>query len=96
MNILIGGRVAAGIGGSGIQSLCFVIESTLTTEQSRGVAISVLSCAYAVAAVAGPFMGGAFTTHVKSRWCFYIDLPIGGIAFAVLVLTYNRTRVIRP
>lgn len=67
MNMLIGGRVVAGIGGSGTQSLCFAIASTLTTERSRGVAISVLSCAYAVAAVAGPFMGGAFTTHVTWR-----------------------------
>lgn len=89
MNVLIGGRVVAGIGGSGIQSLCFVIASTLTTERSRGVAISVLSCAYAVAAVASPFMGSAFTTHVTWRWCFYINLPIGGLAFAVLVLTYK-------
>lgn len=89
MNMLIGGRVVAGIGGSGIQSLCFVIASTLTSDRSRVIIISVLSCAYAIAAVVGPFLGGALTTHITWRWCFYINLPIGGLAFVVLAMVYN-------
>ncbi|QLL30507.1 hypothetical protein HG536_0A03250 [Torulaspora globosa] len=89
MDMLIGGRVIAGIGGSGIQGLAFIIGSTLVDESKRGLIIACMGGAFGVASVAGPFLGGAFTTHVTWRWCFYINLPVGGLAFAFLVLFYH-------
>ena len=89
MNVLIGGRVLAGVGGGGIQSVAFIIITEILPIHKRPMGMAIISMVFAVASVLGPLIGGAFTSHVTWRWCFYINLPVGGAAFLLFVFVYN-------
>lgn len=89
MDMLIGGRVIQGIGGGAIQAMVVVILSESVPINKRPLAMALIGITYSVASVCGPFIGGAFTTHATWRWCFYINLPIGGFAFVLLHFAFN-------
>jgi len=53
--------------------------------KNRPKAFGAIGACMATAQITGPLIGGAFTTNVTWRWCFYINLPIGGIAMVAIV-----------
>lgn len=89
MNVLIGGRVLAGVGGGGIQTLVFIIVTEILPIQRRPLGMALMGCVFAVASVLGPLIGGAFTSHVSWRWCFYINLPVGGLSTLLFIFCFN-------
>ncbi|RCK56465.1 Vacuolar basic amino acid transporter 5 [Candida viswanathii] len=89
MNVLIGGRVLAGVGGAGINSGVFVIASECVPINKRPFALSIFAVTFAIASVLGPLIGGAFTSNVSWRWAFYINLPVGGVALIVFLYSFR-------
>ncbi|KAF8317979.1 MFS general substrate transporter [Clavulina sp. PMI_390] len=86
MTILILGRAIAGIGGSGIFNSALMLITEMTTMAERARLMGFFGVVFAVASVTGPLIGGAVTDHASWRWCFYINLPIGGFACALIVI----------
>ncbi|CAI7623373.1 unnamed protein product [Penicillium pancosmium] len=80
------GRAIAGIGSAGIQNGATVIITQVMPLHKRPLFIGLMGSIFGISAVIGPLLGGAFTDRVTWRWCFYINLPIGGATLLVIFL----------
>ncbi|KAI4166336.1 MAG: hypothetical protein LQ342_000226 [Letrouitia transgressa] len=89
---LIIGRAIAGIGSAGIFSGALIIIAHSVSLEKRPVYTGLMGAMYGVASVAGPLLGGVFTDKVSWRWCFYINLPIGAVAVAVIIFFFKSPR----
>lgn len=84
MAMLIASRAVQGVGGGGILALVNISISDLFSIRSRGFYFSIIGMVWAVSSAIGPVLGGVFTTKLTWRWCFYINLPVSGVAMALL------------
>ena len=86
MPMLIAARALQGTAGGGLMQLVTITISDLFSVRSRALYMGLLGLMWALAGSAGPLIGGALTQFVSWRWCFYINLPVCGIAFVLLLL----------
>ncbi|KAI0397468.1 MFS general substrate transporter [Xylariaceae sp. FL0594] len=82
---LIAGRAIQGGGGGGVVVLINIAVSDLVSLRKRGQYYGIFGGVWALASAIGPILGGVFTSKVTWRWCFWINLPISGFGFLVLL-----------
>ena len=78
-------RVLQGIGGGGLQPMAQAIMADSFDPKKRGVAFSVYALVTVLAPSIGPTLGGWITDNYSWRWIFYINIPVGILAFALVM-----------
>lgn len=80
---LIVGRAIAGLGAAGIFSGGLLITTKIIPLDRRAGYLGIMSGAFGLAAILGPFIGGALTDSATWRWCFGINLPLGAVTIVL-------------
>ncbi|KAH6882235.1 efflux pump protein [Alternaria rosae] len=94
--VLIAGRVVAGLGASGIVNGAMTILAGAVPVEKSPVYTGIVLGTAQMGIVAGPLIGGALTEHAIWRWCFYMNLPIGGVAAALIAFVPIPERTKKP
>jgi EmrB/QacA subfamily drug resistance transporter len=84
MTQLIVFRMLQGFGAGSLMTLGMTIIGELFRLERRAKMQGYISGVWGVASLAGPLIGGLLTDHVSWRWVFYINLPFGGVAMALI------------
>ncbi|KAL2137862.1 hypothetical protein VTI28DRAFT_7939 [Corynascus sepedonium] len=94
--MLIIGRAVAGMGASGILNGTLTIIAGCVPMPKRPALIGFVTGISQLGLVLGPLIGGAFTDYVTWRWCFYVNLPIGGLVVLLIVFVHVPDQLPKP
>jgi EmrB/QacA subfamily drug resistance transporter len=87
MTELIVFRAIQGLGGGGLMVSAQAAIGDVVAPSQRGRYSGLFGAVFGVSSVAGPLIGGFLTSHVSWRAIFYVNLPLGALAFVVLAAT---------
>src|ERR1700730_13279811 len=82
---LIAARSAQGAGAALVMPLAMAILSGAYPKEERARALGIFSGVTGFALIVGPAIGGFVTENLGWRWIFWINLPIGLIAIALVL-----------
>jgi EmrB/QacA subfamily drug resistance transporter len=96
MTELIGFRALQGLGGGGLMVLTLAVVGDIFPPRERGRYQGFFGAVFGVSTIIGPLLGGFFVDNLSWRWIFYVNLPIGAVALAVIGVAFHaRTERIR-
>ena len=89
MGELIAFRALQGLGGGGLMVTTLAVVGDLIPPRERGRYQGWFGAVFGVSTVIGPLLGGFFVDNLSWRWIFYVNLPIGAAAFAVIAVAFH-------
>ncbi|KAK2809845.1 dynein heavy chain [Emmonsiellopsis sp. PD_5] len=90
------GRALQGWGASGVLGGTLIVINYVAPPRNHPLLIGTWMAVFMVSTILGPVIGGAFTSGVSWRWCFWINLPVGGPIIVLLLLFLRIPKHIKP
>ena len=92
MAALIAFRALQGLGGGGLMVTITAVVGDLFSPRERGRYQGIFGGVFGLATVLGPLIGGFFVEQLSWRWIFYVNLPLGLVALAVIGWAFTAPR----
>ena len=89
-------RSIQGVAAGGLMTLAMAAVGELVAPRERGRYQGYIAATFAGAAALGPLAGGLLVQHASWRWIFFVNLPVGAVAFAALRAKLPPAPVERP
>src|ERR1051326_1553286 len=83
-------RAIQGVGAGGLFPLTLAMVGMIIPPRDRGRYQGLIGSVFAAASIIGPVVGGFIVDHFSWRWIFYVNLPVGGVALAVILVTMPK------
>lgn len=84
-------RAVQGIGAGALVPIAFTIMFDAVPPESRGKLGGLFGAVFGLSSIFGPLLGAYITDHINWNWIFYINLPLGLIAFAMIAFFYKES-----
>jgi len=91
MTELIAFRALQGLGGGGLIVTTMAAVGDIIAPRDRGKYQGFFGGVFGISTVIGPLLGGFFVDNLSWRWIFYVNLPLGLIALAVISAVFRST-----
>jgi EmrB/QacA subfamily drug resistance transporter len=86
-------RTVQGLGAGGLMTLAQTTIGDLIPPRERGRYQGIFGAVFAACSVAGPLLGGVITDSLSWRWIFYVNLPVGAAALALIAIGLKHPNV---
>ncbi|WP_419873873.1 MDR family MFS transporter [Candidatus Pristimantibacillus sp. PTI5] len=84
-------RAIQGIGGGAMMPIAFAIVFDIFPPEKRGKMGGLFGAVFGTSSLFGPLAGAYLTEYINWRWIFYINIPIGLVALAFIVIYYKES-----
>lgn len=86
-------RAIQGVGGGAMMPIAFAIMFDVIPPERRGMMGGLFGAVFGTSSLIGPLLGAYITDYIHWRWIFYINLPLGLVALALLLAFYKESPV---